>query len=424
MCLDSSRSSSSAQPALDFFFSTQVGSGYKVHELQELNDAIKDHAIPYVKPKGSGTSGGNGSGYPKWLHAWNMKRDDVPDVFFPPSKSKVIEIKCAEIVTTDQFSSGHTPRFPRCENIRYDKGWHEALTQKGLAELCRSGRARVATLGTGGIGGGSGEGGAFGDSGARRLKRRAAQARAAVDRFAVQADKGVVSKTDALAGLPGNKAVSSIFAGYSFSVLSWAGEERVPEVPGVALPWHRPSTLGGTGGSGKSGGGAVSGTQQSQLSQLSQEFGSSESPDPEEAKRQSAQRQVGSKKGPFLRLLFLSRETNAELPQGLACPALENSSSLAAAVVVVVAAAAAVIVVVDGALMCCFASRSPLSCRGAHAPHRSGARSTRCRRCSDCCTCKKHGSRLIPPTHMLAHHKGGSETTHTGRHATPHATLT
>ena len=52
---------------------------------------------------------------------------------------QVMEVKCAEIVKSDQFSAERTARFPRCVNLRYDKGWHEALSQRALFELCAAG---------------------------------------------------------------------------------------------------------------------------------------------------------------------------------------------------------------------------------------------------------------------------------------------
>ena len=127
----------------------KVGTGYTLAELRILNEKLAPNVIPYTRPKdyksraaanakGSSSSSAS-SAWPKWLAPWNMAVDDVPDVFVPPDKSFVLEIKCAELHKTNQFSANFTPRFPRCVNIRYDKNWWEAITAKELDELVRGG---------------------------------------------------------------------------------------------------------------------------------------------------------------------------------------------------------------------------------------------------------------------------------------------
>ena len=95
----------------------KVGTGYTVDEVKALNAKLGPVAVPFGK---AGKASG-GHAWPRWLHPWNMKADDVPDVWVPPHESVVVEIKCAEVVDSDQFSALKTPRFPRCENLRYDK---------------------------------------------------------------------------------------------------------------------------------------------------------------------------------------------------------------------------------------------------------------------------------------------------------------
>lgn len=60
----------------------QVGTGYTVAELTDLNERVKDFATPFVKS----SKLAKGSPWPAYLHPWNMKADDVPDVFVPPDK--------------------------------------------------------------------------------------------------------------------------------------------------------------------------------------------------------------------------------------------------------------------------------------------------------------------------------------------------
>jgi len=193
----------------------KVGTGYSVQDLQELNDKIKHHCKPYVRPASS--NGHKGTLWPQFLHPWNMKVDDVPDVFIAPNHSVIMEIKCAELVTTDQFSARKTPRFPRCVNIRYDKGWYEAMTQKELTELRREPLTEDAQGGQ-----------------ARRLAKKKKPVRNVV---AVVEGMGVVKKEDALSDDQPN---SLLFQDLTFSIIPWGTEARtIPAVEGLRMPWSR-----------------------------------------------------------------------------------------------------------------------------------------------------------------------------------------
>ena len=73
--------------------------------------------------------------------------EDTPNLLIDPSKSVVLQLKCAELIPTQNFSTGVTCRygrvvtigvasyavtyflrFPRTERIRYDKATSECLT--------------------------------------------------------------------------------------------------------------------------------------------------------------------------------------------------------------------------------------------------------------------------------------------------------
>jgi hypothetical protein len=257
-----------------------VGTGYTVDEVKALNAKLGPVAVPFGK---AGKASG-GHAWPRWLHPWNMKADDVPDVWVPPHESVVVEVKCAELVESDQFSALKTPRFPRCENLRYDKvcpsvcavllkttrdlwacaavsitelrcfplfllhgtpflaflrpsvftpqGWHEALTLKDLDELVRHMRSSSAVAPADAAAGRS-------LSHAQLRRRRGRTGRA--DRAAAAVMKGVVSRADALRDCPHREPVSDVFEGYSFSVegLPEASQVKVPTPPGVLLPWSR-----------------------------------------------------------------------------------------------------------------------------------------------------------------------------------------
>lgn len=48
-----------------------------------------------------------------WIVNNRPKPDSYPEVYFEPSKSIVIQVKCAELTQSSQFSGGITTRFPR-----------------------------------------------------------------------------------------------------------------------------------------------------------------------------------------------------------------------------------------------------------------------------------------------------------------------
>ena len=112
------------------FFHTvcKVGNGCSDSELQDWNQLLKkatfktEHAAsgkPIIPPHFSG-----------WIP---KKKDDVPDVWFQPTKSFVVEICGAELHNTDQFNAGITVRFPRVKTKRLDKNWYDAMTTPELS---------------------------------------------------------------------------------------------------------------------------------------------------------------------------------------------------------------------------------------------------------------------------------------------------
>ena len=210
----------------------KVGTGYSVPELQTFNEKIKDFVVPFTAPGGRSRQG---SDWPKWLHNWNMKKDDIPDVFIAPDKSFVMEIKVAELVKTDQFSAERTPRFPRCENIRYDKSWWSAMSQKELIELSRQGLRLGGDGAVDEFGGSSGSGIA---ASSRRAQRRMGQKATKVIKDQILDKSTILLKEEVLKEFcPDGKLLSNIFCDLTFSVLTFSDSKRVPHAPGAQLPW-------------------------------------------------------------------------------------------------------------------------------------------------------------------------------------------
>ncbi|KAJ7378944.1 DNA ligase (ATP) [Desmophyllum pertusum] len=100
----------------------KVGSGYTMNELRELDQQLRPHwnAFDTKRPP---TSVILAPGY-----------KEKPDVWIEPSKSKIVQIKATEIISSDRFKTGITLRFPRLEAVRNDKMWYECLD---LTELTR-----------------------------------------------------------------------------------------------------------------------------------------------------------------------------------------------------------------------------------------------------------------------------------------------
>ena len=70
-----------------------------------------------------------------------------------PSKSLVLEIKCAELVVSTEYGSvGRTFRFPRVERVREDKGADDVSTLDEVRRFAERKRT-VAKIGGGGAGG-------------------------------------------------------------------------------------------------------------------------------------------------------------------------------------------------------------------------------------------------------------------------------
>lgn len=235
-----------------------MGTGYSNEDLKELNARLKGYTTEYERPSNIK----RGSTWPSFLHPWHMKSDDVPDVFITPNHSVIMEIKCAELVVTDQFSAGKTPRFPRCVNIRYDKGWYEAMTQKELLELKRDSVISAE------------------DAGGGQARRNAKKKRPSRPGTQVVEGMSVVSKDVALQG---KTLLSNIFAKSNFSVIPWSDEKTIPAMKGLLLPWSK-----------RGGNGSSTVTQSQSISQLTQ--GDLVGLEPEDAAKIAEQRKIRSKK--------------------------------------------------------------------------------------------------------------------------------
>lgn len=104
----------------EFHSLVRVGSGYTMAKLEELIQKMKPHwkkCPPGECPQGI---------------IWTKEK---PDVWIEPKNSYILQIKATEIVESSSFKVGYTLRFPRVEEIRYDKKWTDCVTVSEFMEL-------------------------------------------------------------------------------------------------------------------------------------------------------------------------------------------------------------------------------------------------------------------------------------------------
>lgn len=95
----------------------RIGSGYTMKELYDLGLKLAKHWKVYSK-----------NNPPAAILCGTEK----PEVYIEPRNSVILQVKAAEIVSSDMYKTNCTLRFPRIERIREDKEWHQCMT---LAEL-------------------------------------------------------------------------------------------------------------------------------------------------------------------------------------------------------------------------------------------------------------------------------------------------
>lgn len=106
----------------------RVGTGFSMEQLREMRDRIRPHLRRYDAHR-----------VPAWLGGWRGAGKAKPDALLDaPLHGFVMEVRAAEFVPSEEYSFGHTLRFPRAVvPIRTDKDWCDAATEADLREyLC------------------------------------------------------------------------------------------------------------------------------------------------------------------------------------------------------------------------------------------------------------------------------------------------
>ena len=123
-----------AGPTRAFYWAhPQVGTGYTKARLVQLREQLKPAQKKWHKHEP-----------PPHLCGWvPNKTDDVPDFWYEPAKSVVMEVHAYEITSTMAFlPCGFTLRFPRCKKIRDDKSYSDCETHDEIARRVKENRAR------------------------------------------------------------------------------------------------------------------------------------------------------------------------------------------------------------------------------------------------------------------------------------------
>ena len=95
-----------------FLSLARVGSGYSAAELAGLVSKCKEGRSSKVKVS-----------------------KEVPEVWYDPDFSPVLQVKAAEIIFSSVMAAGWTIRFPRVEKVREDKGPMDACTMEEFTTL-------------------------------------------------------------------------------------------------------------------------------------------------------------------------------------------------------------------------------------------------------------------------------------------------
>lgn len=111
------------QKCLSFF---KVGGGFSVEDYQQV----------WHRTDGKWNDWDRKKPPVEWVALGGDDRQyERPDVWIKPEDSVVLEVKAANVWTTDQFKVGWTLRFPRFKRLRTDKNWKTALSLREFRDL-------------------------------------------------------------------------------------------------------------------------------------------------------------------------------------------------------------------------------------------------------------------------------------------------
>lgn len=112
-----------------FYAVTNVVHGLSMQQRESLHRKLE----PYWQTvRSSRTGQSNTIRVPENIE-WNKA---VPDVWIDPKNSIILQIKAADLVTTNTYRTKHTFRFPRVMSIRDDKPWFDCCSLSEFEKCC------------------------------------------------------------------------------------------------------------------------------------------------------------------------------------------------------------------------------------------------------------------------------------------------
>lgn len=129
LCAVAETPSHGAKPTM-FHTLCRIGSGYTMKELYDLGLQLAKHWKVYRK-----------NDPPAAILCGTEK----PEVYIEPRNSVIIQVKAAEIVTSDMYKTNCTLRFPRIERIRDDKEWYDCMTLDELNQFRAKASGKLAS---------------------------------------------------------------------------------------------------------------------------------------------------------------------------------------------------------------------------------------------------------------------------------------
>lgn len=76
---------------------------------------------------------------PDWLECGGERAE----VYVQPEHSRIVQVRTADIIKSNNYALGHTLRFPRVQRIRDDKLWHQAITDTQFKQIIKDKEDKV-----------------------------------------------------------------------------------------------------------------------------------------------------------------------------------------------------------------------------------------------------------------------------------------
>lgn len=108
----------------------KVSAGLTDAERKDLKYVLEPHSI-----LGPGSGLAKRDTFPSWIVEWKAAKDDLPDRWILPSRSRLLEIECAEIIESTTYALNYAFRFARIIRVREDKDIRDTTSKREFLEI-------------------------------------------------------------------------------------------------------------------------------------------------------------------------------------------------------------------------------------------------------------------------------------------------